>query len=82
MDLDTVPCGVSDVNVLLMSKGGKCSLSSRLVFQSPAFTSPDMFLGEPELLLVVVLFCKSRVPWLTNAQTNHLSWLGLPITSA
>lgn len=39
MDLDTVPCGVSDVNVLLMSKGGKYSPSSQLLFHSSAFTS-------------------------------------------
>lgn len=58
MDLHTVACGVSDVNALLMSKGGKYSPSSQLVFQSPALTFPGMFLGEPELLLVVVLFCK------------------------
>lgn len=60
MDLDTVPCGVRDVNVLLMSKGRKHSPSSQLVFQPPAFTFPGLFLGEPELLLVVVLFCKRR----------------------
>lgn len=58
MDLDRVPCGMSDVNVLLMSKGGKYSPSSQLFFRSPAFTFPGMLLREPELLLVVVLFCK------------------------
>lgn len=53
------PLSMTDVNILLMSRGGKNSPSSQLVFWSPAFTFPDMFLGEPELLLVVVLFCKS-----------------------
>lgn len=27
-------------------------------------------------------FARVRVPWLTNAQTNHLSWLGLAFSSA
>lgn len=53
------PLAMTDVNILLMSRGGKYSPSSQLLFWSPAFTFPDTFLGEPELLLVVVLFCKS-----------------------
>lgn len=51
--------GMTGVSLLFVRRGGKCSPASQLVFWSPAFTFSHVFLGEPELLLVVVLFCKS-----------------------